>query len=114
MEAAVDVCGAFPAKKVLWYCYRLVISGAIGIGHIQSLGIIAVRAGLVVCDAVPGLCIDGAIRHVRLDLLGVINIVFIEAIRELRLVWSVSMEVSVQFFALKDFGTLVVRSRIER
>ena len=114
MEAAVDVCSAFPAEKVLWYRYRLVISGAIGIGHVQSLGIIAVRAGLVVCDAVPGLCIDSAIRHVRVDLLGVIRIVFVEAIRELRLGWNLSMEVSVQFFALKDVGTLVVRSRIER
>ena len=114
METAIDICGAFSAEKVLWYCYRLVFSGVISVGHAQSLRIIFVRACLFVCGTVPGLCVDNAIRQVRIDLLGVFRIVFIKAIRDLLLVWSFSMEVSVHFFVLKDVGKLVVRSVIER
>ena len=44
----------------------------------------------------------------RVGLLGVIRIVFIEAIRDLLLIWSFSMEVSGQVFVLKDVGSLVV------
>ena len=114
MEAAIDICGAFSTEKVFWYLYRLIFSGVISVGHGQSLGIFVVRACLIVCDAILGLCVDSAVRQVRIDLLGVIRIVFIEAIRNLLLVWSFSMEVSVHVFVLKDVGSLIVRSIIER
>lgn len=86
MEAAIDVCGAFSAEKVLWYCYRLVFFGVISVGHVQSLGIIVVRAYLIVCDTISGLCVDGAIGHVGIDLLGVLRIIFVKAIGDLLLV----------------------------
>lgn len=114
MEAAIDICGAFSAEKGLWYFYRLVFSGVISVGHSQSLRIIVVRACLIVRDAIPGLCVDGTVRQVRIDLLGVIRVVFIKAIRDLLLIRSFSMEVWVQVFILEDVGNLVVRSRIGR
>ena len=113
METAIDICGAFFAEKGLWYFYRLVFSGVISVGHAQSLGIIFVRACLIVCDAIPGLCVDNAVRQVRIDLLGISRIVFVKAKRDLLLVWNFSMEVWDEFFVLKDVGNLVVRSIIE-
>ena len=88
MEAAIYICGAFFAEKVLWYCHRLVVSGVISVGHVLSLGIIVVRVYLIVCDAMPGLCVDSAIHHVRINPLGVMRIVFDKAIRDLLLVRS--------------------------
>ena len=69
---------------------------------------------MFICDAIPGLCVDHAIRQVRIDLLSVIRIVFIKAIRDLLLVWNLPMKVSIHFFVLKDVGNLVVRRIIER
>ena len=91
MEAAIDVRGAFSAEIILWYYYCCIFSGVISVG--QSLGIIVVRAYVIVRDAVLGLCVDGAVRQVRVDLLGIIEIVFIKAIRDLLLIWRFSMEV---------------------
>ena len=110
MEATVDVRSALPPEVVLWYCYRSIFSGVISIS--QSLGIIIVRAHLTVCDAVLGLCVDSAVSQVRVDLLGVIRIVFIEAIRDLLLIRSFSMKVWIHVVIMKDISNLVVRSRI--
>ena len=114
MEAAIDICGAFPAKEVSWYRYRLVISGVINVGHGHSLGIFVVRVYLIVGDAIPGLGVDSAIRQVRINLLVVTTIVFVKAIRDLLFVWNCSMEVCVHVFVLNDVGELLVHSIIER
>ena len=86
MEATIDVCSAFSTEKVLWYCYRLVFFGVISVGHVQSLGIVVIVACLIACDTISGLCVDGAIRHMGIDLLGVLRIVFVKTIGDLLLV----------------------------
>ena len=108
MEAAIDVRGAFFAEKILWYCYCCIFSGVIRVD--QSLGIVAVRAYNLVRDAILGLCVDGAVRQVRVDLLSIIEIVFLKTIRDLLLICQVSMEVSRHVFVTKDIVDLAVRS----
>ena len=111
MIAAIDVRGAFSAAKVVWYRYVSFFSGVISVG--QSRGIIGVRACIIVCDAILSLCVNSAVREVRIASLVIIRIVFIEAICYLLLIWSLSMEISGIVFALKDIGSFVVRSIFE-
>ena len=108
----IDVRGAFSAEEIQWYCYCCIFSGVINAG--QSLRILVVCTYFVVRGAILGLCVDGAVRQVRIDLLGIITIVFIEAIRDLLLIWSCSMEVSVHIFVTKDIVDLTVLSLIKR
>lgn len=108
MEASIYVGGAFSAQIIPWYLDCATITCIIGVGIVDSLGILIISALIVVRDTILSLCSDNSVRKKRVDLLNIIWIEFFESVRGLLLVSRLSVVVLIGLFGLQDFRNIIV------